>query len=545
MTRLSPLYNFRRQGQTTFFFLFLLLSSLVIKAQPIFQGHEKIGETAKTNPHEDGEIISYGTIGNKIYYVCTGFLNNGFLHYYNYETKTNGRIPIKADWRNTQGYLAGVYPVGDTLYALVKISTPTKQQLFAFRIDLETSSLDKSSPLLLGEIAGAPQMLLDKKGRLVGKPVKNARDFIRANFGFSVSPNKKFAAVSYIKNFNGEKEVYRISIYDSSFNKIADHDVDDGFLRAANEYGTLKVDDQGHAHFVVERYNPEDGFFQKLHYIVLPPNDTEKVLKTSITFSGNIPARSNIFYQKEGLLFPRTKITKGNGFPCYVLRFDHSGQPIVAGAFSGVNGEYFIPQGYFLCKVKPSAKSSQVKFYSFDKTAQDYVNLLPTFWTFRDITFSKDGELGFVLSYSTVEAPDHYREVNKRPFKSALLIGTALANGKVKSTQAIPLYSQAFPRVQLLTAGKKIIGFFNDGEQNDGMTWNEAAEPVKYDDLITCHFKIDFTGNFKRGIPPGINPSRFVGLLSNELSEERTLQVVVFNQQKENFEFYKLQVNED
>lgn len=512
-------------------------------AQPLFQDWEKIGETAKANPSTDGGIINFGVLNNKIYYVCTGFLNNGFLHYFIYdENKTSGRVVIKADMKNTQGYLSGVYPLGGKLFAIVKLSTPTKQQLYALRVDIETNTVDKNEPILLGEIAGAPQMLLNSKGQVIGKPVKNNRDYMRANFGFAVSENQQFAAVAYIKNFNGEKEIYRVTVFDTAFAKLADHDVEDGFLRAANEYGTLKVDNKGHAHFVVERYNPEDGFFQKLHYIKLPPNDSAKVLKTSISFSGNIPARSNIFYQKEGLLFPRTKLTAKNGYPCYVLRFDPKGDPVIAGTFSGVNGEYFIPQGYFLSRVKPGAKSSTVKFYSFDKTGQEYVNLLPTFWAFRDIVFAEGGEIGFVMSYSTVEAKNHYREVNKTPFKSALLVGTALADGKVKTTQAIPLYSQAFPRVQIVATGNRFVGFFNDGEQNDGMTWNEAPSPLKLEDLVTCHFTTEFKGGFKRGIYAQINPTRFIGLFSRTPDENNNISLVTYNNFKEAFVFYRLQI---
>lgn len=520
-----------------------LLFTCPVFPQPIFQDYDKIGESAKVNPTTEGSIINYGMLGDRVYYVCTGFLNNGYLHYMiNDENKTNGKVTIKADMKNTQGYLAGVYPLGDNLYAIVKLSTPTKQQLYALRIDLETNSVDKGNPILLGEIAGAPQMLLNAKGDVVGKPVKNNRDFLRANFGFAVSENQQFAAVSYIKNFNGEKEVYRVTIFDTSFSKLADHDVDDGFLRAANEFGALKVDNKGNAHFVVERYNPEDGFFQKLHYIQLPPNDSAKVLKTSIAFSGNIPARSNIFYQKENLLFPRTKLTKNNGYPSYVLRFDRDGNPVIAGTHSGVNGEYFIPQGYFLSRVKPGAKSSSVKFYSFDKTGQDFVNLLPTFWAFRDIAFSPKGEIGFVLSYSTVSAKEHYREVNKVPFKSALLVGTALADGKVKNTMGIPLYSQAFPRIQLVASDNRIVGFFNDGEQNDGMTWNESPAPIKLDELVTCYFTAEYKSNFKRGIYTQINPTRFIGLLDKMPDETNSVRLVCYNALKEVFAFYKIQI---
>lgn len=514
--------------------------------QPLFQDYEKLGESAKVNPATEGNIINYGALGDKVFYVCTGFLNNGYLHYMiNDENKTNGKVVIKADMKNVQGYLAGVFPLGENLYAIVKLSTPTKQQLYALRIDLETNSVDKSNPILLGEIAGAPQMLLNSKGDVVGKPVKNNRDFLRANFGFAVSDNQQYAAVAYIKNFNGEKEVYRVSIFDTSFSKLADHDVDDGFLRVANEFGALKVDSKGNAHFVVERYNPEDGFFQKLHYIQLPPNDSAKVLKTSIAFSGNIPARSNIFYQKENLLFPRTKLTKNNGYPSYVLRFDREGNPLIAGTYSGVNGEYFIPQGYFLSRVKPGAKSSSVKFYSFDKTGQDFVNLLPTFWAFRDIAFSPKGDIGFVLSYSTVSAKEHYREVNKMPFKSALLVGTALADGKVKNTVGIPLYSQAFPRTQLVATDSRIVGFFNDGEQNDGMTWNESPAAVKLDELVTCYFTSEYKSNFKRGIYAQINPTRFVGLLDKTPDENNSVKLVCFNALKEVFAFYKVQISKN
>jgi len=543
---IESMSNFNKKVIVSLLSFEILISILLLNnsltAQVVFSDYDKIGETPKVNPSTDGFVINYGKNGN-IFYVCTGHLNNGVFHYFiDDENKTSGRINIKADINNVQGYLAGVFPLGDFLYAIIKTSTPTKQQLHAIKIDLETNSLDKANRVLLGEVAGAPQMLLNSKGELVGKPVKNNRDFLRANFGFNVSKNNKYAAVAYIKNFNGEKEIYKVSIFDTAFNKVAEHDVDDGFLRAANEYGSLKIDNNGYAQFVVERYNPDDGFFEKLHYFKLPPNDSEKVLKTSIAFSGNIPARSNIFYQKEGLLFPRTKITKGNGYPAYFLRFDEKEEPIIAGLYSGVNGEYFIPQGYFLSRVKPGAKSSPVKFYGFDKTGQEYVNLLPTFWTFRDIIFSKKGEIAFAATYSSVTAKKHYKEVNKLAFKSAILVGTALSDGKIKLTQAIPLFSQAFPKIQLVSASNKVIGFFNDGEQNDGMTWNEVPTPAELDDLVTCHFSTEFKSSFKRGIYAQINPGRFIGLIDSVPDDKNSIILLNYNNLKEVFVFYRLQI---
>jgi hypothetical protein len=452
-------------------------------------------------------------LGVEGYPDCAGILKNGtrfFTNQQNGDVKINIHNPgkntkvvnsIKATKAGNFGFIVKVITTGDRIIALDKISNAGRQTLYAMEIDQETGNI-KNDNILVGSIANAPEAKLSSGG-FAGKPYKSFKDIIRGNFVISQSNNLAYTAILFPKNYNASgNDIHTLKLFDKNFNTVFETDIDPGFGKNELEFGAIEVDNSGNCHVLFEKTLEDKSNMEKLLYFNVKADGS--LSKSQIGFSTNAPARSNVFYQKEDVAFRRLKVANELGSPAYVLKLDPNGNPVVAGLYSNMQGEYIQPVGYFIAKPTTASKNAMPKFVGFNGGISSFVTKQKGYWNVTDLKFFDNGDMLISFTQAGDDAAVGMNFGNREDFGSYLLAMTI--NGvdlKMKNYNMLPYNTSQLPNPYIGMAGDKAYLFLNDCSQNNMITdMNGSPKVCEPNNKVMQYISIDQTGKLTRNILP-------------------------------------------
>jgi hypothetical protein len=462
------------------------------------------------------------------------FFNEIKLNLYDPESKEWKQSAIKPDYKGNYGYIVKVFSTGEKLWALNKVSyaSPLKQVLYAVEINLEDLRLTDNM-IELATISNAPEINLSPKG-VVPKSFKEIRDAIRCNFAISYSDGNQKIAVANLKKMNADAspEIFVVKVFDKDFNVVSENEVNSALPRTEVEFGALQVDTSGYAHLILEKYT-DINLLNMMMYFGFPKG-AENPVKTIITFSGNMPARSNIYFQKDGIAFRRLPVAHRQGYPTYVLRLNKN-IPYIAGLYSNMANQLVEPMGYFILKINPTAKANGLKFISFDAENMKFFKENTSYWTIRDLEFFDNG--GFLLHFTQIadEKQDQYSYLNENLFKNHNVFIVAGADNKYKNIAILPTKSASVLNPVIVKINQGFYAFFNDHSDNDYLVFSDKFANCDAENMSAQYLAINPDATFKRSSIADLSGNLFYNICGN--AEGKKVKMLVKSKENEVYRF--------